>query len=386
MGKSKKLTKTVKTETNPDSVPSKPLSTDRNERKTLGNMQSATSKSKVPKKPETNINSVDHRKDSDLNIVANMASSSENNEKIMARLQSDTEALTLAQKVDEMWAILKKIIKSNPAFMDLPDKEKLKYFREDLNYKDLMTDHPIVTRYLICMGQYSTKAFRRFLYKVKNTPVPPANLRKKGEMEDMWIRRQADYVRYLWESYQKKHYSPTEAAVIWQDTYTKLKGEFDDFRNTHKKAEEKVKEDKVTNNALNLKELLNRIKTGVQKIEPEEEKQLIAALKHQLYARRYKNALDELLKKVKLIEHSCEGVGKGLVDPDVKTKEDQDKPKITMIETVDAEKYDQYDSKYKQPTSRDKVIEEIRGMESVQEDNNMECIDENDEIIEEIIT
>ena len=57
-----------------------------------------------------------------------------------------------------------------------------------------------------------------------------------------------------------------------------------------------------------------------------------------------------------------------------------------MIETVDAEKYDQYDSKYKQPTSRDKVIEEIRGMESVQEDNNMECIDENDEIIEEIIT
>lgn len=313
----------------------------------------------------------DERKNSDLSLIANMANSTDNNISTMSRLQSDTEALTLSQKMDSMWDVLKKHIKKTPSFMELDDKEKLKYFREDLNYKELMNDHPIVTRYLVCMGQYSSKAFRRFLYKVKTTPMPPPQLRKKGEMEDMWVRRQADYVRYLWEAYQKGHFSANDAARVWQETYQKLKGEFDDFRNMHKKAEEKVKEDKINFTAQNLKEVLQRIKSGAQHLDPEEEKELISLLKQQLYKRRFITTMEELTKKTRLIEPVCESMGKGNTDPDVKNKEEDDKPKITMIETVDSEIYDQYDDKYKQPTSRDKVINEIRTIQQ-------ETIDEED--------
>ncbi len=311
--------------------------------------------SKRKDKKKNNI--TDERKESDLSLVTNMFNSSSNNEKTMDKLKSDDESAKVLDQMNQMWNTLKQIVKENPKFIDLTDKDKLKFFREHLKYGDIMNDHPIVTRYLICMGQYNSKAFKRFLFKVKNTPIPPGNARKKGEMEDIWIRRQADYVRYLWESYQKKHFSHSDGAAVWQDTYTKLKGEFDDFRNLHKKAEEKVKEDKIVNNALNLKELLERLHSGAQSIDPNDEKMLLLQLKNKVYARRFKNTMEELKNKVKLIEHVCEGVGK---NKDNVVKDDQ--PKITMIETVDAEKYDLYDDKYKQPTSRDKEIEKIRSI------------------------
>lgn len=317
---------------------------------------------------------VNDRTESDKTLVKEMFESN-SNEQIMKKLQNDEEALSLAQKMDEMYDKLKKLIKVNPAFMDFDDKAKLAHFRDGLKYAELMSDHPIVTRYLICMGQYSTKAFRKFLYKIKNTVIPLD--RKKGHMEDEWIRRQSDYVKYLWESYQKKHYSTVDSARVWQETYDKLKGEFDDFRNLHKKAEETVKETKILNNGENLKELLQRLKTGKQHLSDVETAQLIAQLKDKLYNRRFKNCIEELAKR-KPIEAMCEAMGKGKPDAEVENK---DVPKITMIETVDAERYAECDDKYKKPTSRDKIIEEY----NKELHSEVVAIDEVDEEVDEEI-
>lgn len=233
----------------------------------------------------------------------------------------------------DMYKFLKDYVKKNPDFMKWPDKKRLDYFRETLNHKEFMTEFPIVTRYMICMGQYSNHAFRRLLTKISKVTHPPPHERAKGYMEDQWVRRQADYVRYLWEEYQKKknaHINAQEASIIWEDAYKTLKGEFDDFRDKYKQIEEKSKEEKKVLAGENAQDLLERLKTGKQKLSEDDEKKLLEDLQPLLWKKRYsvgpiKQLHDYVVhSKVKFIEASCQGYG---VAEEVK-----DKPTITMIE------------------------------------------------------
>ncbi len=238
----------------------------------------------------------------------------------------------LIKMAEEMWKALKDHIKENPDFVKLEDKAKLEYFREKMGYREFMTEYPITTRYMVCMGQYSSKAFRRMLDKVRTVVHPPPDKREKGYMEDQWVRRQADYIRYLWEAYQKSHYNHAEAAYVWEDAYTKLKGEFDDFRNKHKESEQRVKEEKEKFKAENAKDLLTRLRSGEKKLNEQEEKELYETLKDRLYKKRFDNTMKQLVEKRKETLAVSEGIGTGAPLPD------KDKPTVRMIETVDADR------------------------------------------------
>lgn len=233
----------------------------------------------------------------------------------------------LIKIADEIYKKVKSIVKEDNGFLKLKDQDKMTYFRDKLQYADFLNEFPITARYMICMGQFSKKAFRRFLDKVRMNQKNLMGPREKGYVEDQWIRRQADYVRYLWESYQKSHYNNAEAQFVWEDTYNKLKGEFSDFRDKYKEIETNTKKQKEELNAENAKELLLRLKSKEQTIDEDDAKQLLFQLKSRLFKRRFSNSLVELLSKVKYIEHSSEGIGHGSETPD-------NKPTIKMIETV----------------------------------------------------
>ena len=255
----------------------------------------------------------------------------ENVKKMMEEqnLKSADEIIKIA---DSMYKQLKDIVKTDPAFTKLEDKKKLDHFREKLNHREFMTEYPIVSRYMICMGQYSSKAFRRFLEKIRITIHPPPDKRAKGYMEDQWVRRQADYIRYLWEAYQKGHYNTSEAKWVWEDSYNKLKGEFDDFRDKYKSIEEHTKEEKKTLSASNAKDLLERLKTGLQGLNEADSNKLIESLKDKLFKRRFSNALVQLRQVRKETPPVCES--KGMGPPENETAPEQ-KNTITMIEHVD---------------------------------------------------
>ena len=268
----------------------------------------------------------------------------------------------IIEKAEEMWKTLKGYSKTNPEFKALSENDKLDYFRSNLGYGTFMDEFPIVSRYMIVHGQYSTKAFDRMLDKVEKAVHPPPQERAKGYMEDQWVMRQADYVQYLWEAYQKRHYNTAERNWVWQSTYQRLKGEFDDFRNMHKDIEAKVKEEKMFNAGQNARELLERLATGSQKLTAEEEEFLLYELQGLAYKKTFNDCLSELTSKVKLIEPSAEGTGSG----------PEHVPKVTMIETVDANRMNEIDDKYK-PV-------ELRGMEAVPEEPE----EEYDEVVAEI--
>lgn len=250
--------------------------------------------------------------------------------KVAELAQDARSANELIRIAEEMYKTLKDHAKENPAFQELEDKKKLDYFRERLDYKEFMSEYPVVCRYMICMGQYSSKAYRRMLDKIRLVVHPPPEKREKGYMEDQWTRRNADYVRYLWETYQKGHYDTSEAAYVWEHAYKTLKGEFDDFRDKYKAIEASTKEEKEKFKASNAKDLLERLKTGQQQLNEDDSKKLYEILKDKVYKRRFVNTMDELVKRTP-VEPSCTGQGQMPVTADAEPT-DKDKPKIVMVE------------------------------------------------------
>lgn len=257
------------------------------------------------------------------------------------------------KKAEKMWEDVKEYARTHPDYKNMKDKDKLDLFRKGFGYEEFMNEFPIVGRYMVCFGQYSTKAFNRFLDKTEKVKHPPPAEREKGYMEDQWIRRQADYAAFLWEAYQKRHFNTAERKWVWQETYKRLRGEFDDFRNMHKDIEEKVKEEKVELAARNVKELLERLKTGKQALSREDEEFLLYELTNLTYRKNFDDTLTQLLATRPVVEHTHSGTGTG--------QEPSDAPKVTMIETVDVNRMGEIDDKYRPA--------ELRGMEPVLEES-----------------
>lgn len=212
-----------------------------------------------------------------------------------------TTALTEAQN---LWSAIKKKSK-DPEFVSLPDKEKIEAF--SIEYKDFHQEFPIVSRYMICMGQYSAKAFKRYLIKIKNFKHP--EVREKGYMEDQWVRRQADYVRYLWEAYQRGHYNNAESQRIWKEAYQTLKKEFIDFKEMHKKIEKDLETEKKKNKGELINELFNRLSSGDQSLDQRSMTELLEVMKIQLFQQRKDKMIKQIKCDVPLVEASCESFG-----------------------------------------------------------------------------
>ncbi len=263
----------------------------------------------------------------------------------------------IIDKANEIWKAVKAYATTNKEFKELKDQDRLDIFRSKFGYSQFMDEFPIVSRYMMCYGQYSSKAFERMLRKIENVVHPPPDARAKNYMEDQWVRRQADYVQYLWESYQKHHQNTAERQYIWSEAYNRLKKEFDDFRNMHKEIEERVKIEKKELAGQNTRELLERLADGQNTLTAGEEEILLAQLK-------------EVFHKKNNPEPTEETPADG---SDTHNKEH----KILMIETVDNERMNEIDDKYKP--------KELRGMEPIIETNATDVnLYEDEEVIEEV--
>lgn len=271
----------------------------------------------------------------------------------------------VVQKANEIWQVLKAYVATNPDFKNLKDQDKLEVFRTKFGYAMFLDEFPIVSRYMVCHGQYSSKAFDRILKKIEKIVHPPPDKRETGYMEDQWVMRQADYVQYLWESYQRRHQNTAERQWVWRSTYDNLKKEFDDFRNMHKEIEERVKTEKKTLAGQNARELLTRLASGGQNLNPDEQALILEELR-------------VILEKKTITESDPDGHQEDEDSQEYNFDKQKDS-KILMIETVDVERMKDIDDKYK---SKEFVgMEPI--LESVTEEPQENEIILKEEVIEE---
>ena len=273
------------------------------------------------------------------------------------------QQMAILEAANELYKFVKEYNKKHPEFAGMSDKQKIDLFRGKLGYSKLMDELPIVTRYMICMGQYSSKALKKVIDKSEKMVHPPPEKREKDYMQDQWIRRQADYVKYMADHYNAgKHCTQAELNYIWNQTYKLLKGEFDDFKDMHTEIEKKVKDEKKVLVGKNVRDLVTRLHSGKQSLTTEEEVILKSQLTNILIKKSFKNVMEEMLELYEPVEPVIESVGKGTATPS---------QKITMIETVDVERMEEIDDKYKPdglkgmvPTDPDDIYELVEEYDS----------------------
>jgi len=244
----------------------------------------------------------------------------------------------IVQAGNKLWADVKAKVKNDPDFINLSDNDKIKFFsREHKSYMDL---YPVVSRYAICMGQYSSKALRRTLNKIRTAPEVPMEQRSSENTRDQWLRSKADYVAFLWEAYQRGHIDYKIRNMVWQEAYETLKGEVDDFQDKYKKVERATKQEHKKLCSLNAKELIEHLTYSDKSLDDESMQRLSYLLKNQVYKHRFSLALKDLLKKVKPLEPHRVAAGQG-------PEHQRPRPTIKMIEHVDADRMDEIPEQYK---------------------------------------
>lgn len=105
--------------------------------------------------------------------------------------------------------------------------------------------YPLVVRYMCDMKQYSSRALRLWINKIKNTPW-------KSEVE--YIEAQADYV-YKLVCDKNPRASETDKRAVKQNLRKLLMKEHDDFKNSAKIAEKTVSAREDALNDRNMDEL-----------------------------------------------------------------------------------------------------------------------------------
>lgn len=222
-------------------------------------------------------------------------------------------------EAEEIWFNVQVLIISEK-YKKMTDEERINLIEKD--FKEFYKNFPIVSRYMICMGQYKNVAFRKILIKYRDEEEKAADLKGKGrpiskmskdeeknKNEKVFIKRQADYVRFLWEEYNEVAFSTQDSDAIWQQAFDTLTNEFDQFRKMHEEAERKVKADALKHKKELLFEMGERIISGKQSLDDERAKALLITLQNKAYKQRAKKMLTQLNSTVEPLLATVEDVG-----------------------------------------------------------------------------
>lgn len=266
---------------------------------------------------------------------------------------------SMVEKGGQIFGIVVNYVRKNPEFTNKKDKDRMDFFtsrpkslidylhtyfyKKHKNYKNkseyeqntiinnnldmieaFCKECPIQAKYMIIFGQYSKKAMSLYLHKLASD-AKNFQGKSKEEKQDLWIRRQADYIKLLYQ-YCEKHYNPNKAVSIWHQAYKTLKGEMETFKNTYDESEKKVTEREKKNNLERAEELRQRLING-QKLPSDKEELLRKKALLLLDIKVFKNKLAAVHKEITArgqILHTCEAVGTA-------APVNSDKPVVTMI-------------------------------------------------------
>jgi hypothetical protein len=228
----------------------------------------------------------------------------------IAKKKSNAEYITIAiMEAEKVWLVVKVAAVANEHFPQMRDDEKIDLISKD--FKEFYNNFPIVSRYMVCMGQYNQKAFKKFLKKCEeklSQEMAPTE-RKKDYMQTQWIECQASYVKYLWESVQTKRFSQKESNAVWKHAYETLTEEFKNFKSSHEKIEEKIKLKDIKNKRELLAEAVGRVCSSEQKLSLGDTRILVNKLKNKKYHQNHEKMVKQICDIVTLIHPAVKGFG-----------------------------------------------------------------------------
>ncbi len=225
------------------------------------------------------------------------------------KLKTNSEYMVIAlMEAEKLWLAVKIASINSGSFLVMSDEEKIDMVHKD--FAEFHNNFPIVTKYMVCKGQYNQTAFKKFLKLCEERLSNAPSDRKKGYMEEQWIECQAQYVKYLWESIQVKRHTTSDARKVYQEAYRTLTNDFKRFKKLHEDSEARIKKDKLKHTTELLKEAGSRIVTGAQSLELTRTRDLVNKLRDKKYKQNSDRTIQQLRDTVKFIPPKYVSLGK----------------------------------------------------------------------------
>ena len=120
--------------------------------------------------------------------------------------------------------VVRKRLNYNHNFKNLSQEQRLNLIHSE--FKEFATNHPVVLRYMVQIGQYHPKAFELYLNKMINKPY---------KSTDDYCKLQADYIKYL-NQYVNNSHNETVNKNIWTQAYNSFKQDVEFVEQGEKRA------------------------------------------------------------------------------------------------------------------------------------------------------
>lgn len=138
-------------------------------------------------------------------------------------------------------------------YEELTDEQKIDMVMTNEQYRRFYMQFPVVARFIVCVNQYSAKAFRRYVA----SKCAPYAKPKEGE-PSREIHLQARYVQNLWESLHP-HAPKSASNAMYNQSLRSLEAEEKAFKERYSKIEADYSSKHEANQIEKLKELVNEL-------------------------------------------------------------------------------------------------------------------------------
>ena len=152
----------------------------------------------------------------------------------------------------------------------LDEIDRMKCIQLHDNFKDFCKQYPIVSKYIVCFGLFSKKAFTKYIDWISTVRPSDAFRSKfaKNQCEQQKFKNKYMYSIYVKYLYQEKNPRASLAEInqAYISTYEDLNKETDNFFDMYEKEVEKQNEKKELNAEERKEKIINQLKIKLNNV------------------------------------------------------------------------------------------------------------------------
>ena len=157
----------------------------------------------------------------------------------------------------------------NENYKNLEIHERIKYIQKMEDYKLFCRTYPIVSKYIIAFGLFSTKAFHKYLNwksNIRPSDIHRNELINNPRKQELWKNKYvyAIYVKYLYQE-KNSHSNLNDINKIYLETVNALNSETNEFFDMYEKEMAKIEETKKEYNVDRKNKIKDQLKLKLEK-------------------------------------------------------------------------------------------------------------------------
>lgn len=157
----------------------------------------------------------------------------------------------------------------NENYKNLEIPDRIKYIQKMDDYKLFCRTYPIVSKYIIAFGLFSTKAFHKYLNwksNIRPSDTHRSELINNPRKQELWKNKYvyAIYVKYLYQE-KNNHSNLNDINKMYLETVNALNSETNEFFDMYEKEMEKIEETKKEYNIDRKNKIKDQLKLKLEK-------------------------------------------------------------------------------------------------------------------------